>query len=189
MPAPLVTLGVRSAACNPDAADYAAYEVARDRFLLSPHGRAALLKGGIVWRLAMEFLSPGIVLAGPSDIASASGYIMHLLGIGDFCDDDLSEDELDLICGVYRVYTGNAVLIPDDVNSLNCCIEGSGDQVSHLSWWPKHSTWVKSLFNVGYWTPLAEDWFQKRLAEIRSNQTQCKTAGMKLYQGVESLSY
>jgi hypothetical protein len=54
---------------------------------------------------------------------------------------------------------------------------GSGRQVSHLSWWPKHSTWQKSLFNVGYWCPAAEDWFQKRLELIRQNKAPCRIAG------------
>jgi hypothetical protein len=53
---------------------------------------------------------------------------------------------------------------------------GSGQQLSNHSWWPKRSTWEKSLFNVGCWTPLAEQWFQQRLAEIRSGKACSKTA-------------
>jgi hypothetical protein len=48
--------------------------------------------------------------------------------------------------------------------------------VSHLSWWPKQATWEKSQYNVGYWTRFAEEWFERRLTEIRSNNAQCKNA-------------
>jgi hypothetical protein len=68
-------------------------------------------------------------------------------------------------------------------NILIQCDEGSNQQVSHLSWWPKHSTWQKSLFNVGHWTPATEDWFQKRLELIWQNKAPCRTAG-KWYESI-----
>jgi hypothetical protein len=104
-----VTLGARPEGYVPDAADYAAYEAARTRFLQSSSARAALLKGGIVWRLAMEFMTPSGVLAGPSDIASTRGRVIRISGVGDFCDDELSENDIDIICGVYQVYTGKSI--------------------------------------------------------------------------------
>jgi hypothetical protein len=105
-PPPPISLGVRPIGYQPDAADYAAYEAARDHFLRSSRARAAILKGGIVWRLAMEFIGPGCVLTGPSDVASSEGQIFHFTDDTIFCEDILNDDELDLICGVYRVYTG-----------------------------------------------------------------------------------
>jgi hypothetical protein len=104
-PLPPVSLGVRTMGYEPDAADYAAYEAARDDFLRSSHARAAILKGGIVWRLAMEFISPGSILTGPSDAALSRGQAFRFSD-NVFIDNCLNEDELDLICGVYRVYTG-----------------------------------------------------------------------------------
>jgi hypothetical protein len=105
---PRITLGVRYPGYQPDAADYAAYEAARDFFLRSPSARAALLEGGIVWRLAVEFIPPGTVLAGPSEVAFTSGQVIRIPGAGDYCDDEVSENEADLVCGVYEIYTGKS---------------------------------------------------------------------------------
>ena len=93
-----------------DAADYVAYEAVRDNFLRRPYARAALQKGGIIWQLVVEFLDPGVVCVGPSDdVLDLS--IKHRSPSGqDYCDDDLTEEELDILCGVYKVYTGGLVL-------------------------------------------------------------------------------
>jgi len=40
-------------------------------------------------------------------------------------------------------------------------------QDSHLSWWPKHSVWIKSGLDVGFWSEGCENWFQLRLEGIR----------------------
>lgn len=97
---PFPGLGVRFPGYKPDAADYISYQAQLGSFLRQPHARAALLKGGIVWRLAMEFLGPQDVLVGPSEQAFTRHQQSGLY------DDDLTDDELNLICGVYKVYTG-----------------------------------------------------------------------------------
>ena len=109
LPHPRIGLGIRPRGYSPGAADYAAYEDARDRLLSSSSGRAALLKGGIVWRLAMEFVNPSRVLIGPSDVAASQGHVIKLSDDGYLCDDHLSDDASDLISGVYRVQTGESV--------------------------------------------------------------------------------
>ena len=63
--------------------------------------RAALLKGGIIWRLALEVLSVDDVLAGPST-ETVTNYVVARDGVYAI-DDDLSPDEMDIICGVYRI--------------------------------------------------------------------------------------
>ena len=77
--------------------------------LTSPHGRAALLRGGIVGRIAKEFLSVDGVLDGPSVEVTAHrvGYIGPS-GKDDhkFCDDQLTENDIAIICGTYSLYTG-----------------------------------------------------------------------------------
>jgi hypothetical protein len=104
----LVGLGWRYPDYKPDVVDYAAYESARDAFFRQPHARAALLKGGIIWRLAKEHfgLNYDAVIAGPSDNVYDNGLFLHFSDGQISLDDDLSEAELDLICGVYKVYTG-----------------------------------------------------------------------------------
>ena len=69
-----------------------------------------------MWRLAMEFSqSPIDVLLGPSDSMTQNGHPFSNAN-NSYWDDHLSEEELDLICGVYQVYIGMASLF-----SFNDC--------------------------------------------------------------------
>ena len=102
---PIISLGYRSKGYIPLPCDYAAYEGLRNKFLATPRGRAALLKGGIIWRLAREIIPEVAVLTGPSSEASTTGQALACEGQY-LWDDQLSEEELDLISGVYKVYTG-----------------------------------------------------------------------------------
>jgi hypothetical protein len=83
--------------------DYEAYLQQRARILAGPRGRAALLRGGFVWRLAMQTMGLEEVLKGPS-----SEVTVHRKGfaVNRYWDDDLTPTELDLICGVYVCFTG-----------------------------------------------------------------------------------
>ncbi|TFK58176.1 hypothetical protein BDN72DRAFT_751479, partial [Pluteus cervinus] len=76
-------------------------------------------------------------------------------------DDWLSEEEEQLICGVYKVYNDDK---PE--NSLT----------SDRSWWPKHAAWEKAGLNMGYWTPDCEVWFQIRCNSIRDGTAMLRTA-------------
>lgn len=90
---------------KPDVVDYKGYERDRATFLLSDRARAALLEGGIVWRLAIEHLKFDDVIGGPAELDS--GLYERFDGelVGGW-DDKLTNDELDLICGVYKIFTG-----------------------------------------------------------------------------------
>lgn len=69
------------------------------------------MKGGIVWCLALEHvqgLAEELVLEGPSDEVLTRGtcWMLPQHNRSDsLWDDDLSSDELDFICGVYKLYT------------------------------------------------------------------------------------
>jgi hypothetical protein len=95
---------------KPDLLDYQSYEQTRDSFLRQPHARAALLAGGIVWRLSFDALGISPVLDGPTIDAIEYGKRSPALGnLGQpsmLYDDTLTEGETDLICGVYKIYTG-----------------------------------------------------------------------------------
>ncbi len=89
--------------------DYQAYIENRAKILYKPHGRAALLHGGIIWRLAKEHLSVDAALHGPSTTATEYhlGFVLgHKGEAWSLWDDDLDRDEADLICGLYRCKTG-----------------------------------------------------------------------------------
>jgi len=62
--------------------------------------------GGIVARLARETLSDSVVLAGPSYQALQGQQAIFGEGKDTLVDDQLSEDDLDFICGTYVVETG-----------------------------------------------------------------------------------
>jgi hypothetical protein len=89
--------------------DYATYQQQRDAILASPRGRAALLRGGIIWRLARDLLSFDEALQGPSTATTIhrSGFSVEYPPSGSqLWDDDLSLEELELLSGAYCCYTG-----------------------------------------------------------------------------------
>lgn len=179
-----IGLGYRLSGYKPCMRDYVTYEGIRNNFLTTPRARAALLKGGIVWRLAREVVSDAAVALGPSSEVYGTGRRFSSRE-GVFWDDDLSEDELDLICGVYKVFTGGlqhwfAVVC------LFALLLGKGLQDSHMSWWPKHSTWIKSSLNTGYWSDTCEKWFQLRLSSIRSGEASLRS-GQNWSQSIDRL--
>ncbi|KAJ3901575.1 hypothetical protein F5879DRAFT_807055 [Lentinula edodes] len=111
-----VVLGFRPAGFLPNSQDYHAYEVVRDEFLRSARGRAALLGGGIVARLAREIVNEDDVCDGPTVHALQEGehaFCVWEVGRGRaFWDDQLTTEETDLICGAYEVATGMCLPFP-----------------------------------------------------------------------------
>jgi hypothetical protein len=111
-PRPPVHLGFRPSSFKPTLVDYVAYEERRNAFLSTPRARAALLMGGILWRLSKDTIQTDMALLGPSDDALSFGtykcfdksYPSHDPSV--WYDDGLNEEELDLICGVYTVSKG-----------------------------------------------------------------------------------
>lgn len=90
--------------------DYDVYIREREALIRNPRiARAALMKGGIVWRLIVASISASDVLAGPSAAVSLYNYG---LALGEnnteqhLWDDIISNEELDQICGTYFCYTG-----------------------------------------------------------------------------------
>ena len=139
-------LGLRPAGYIPRPHDYNAYVSARTDVLHSPLGRAALLRGGLVARLARETVGVPDVLSGPEPSTSV------MLGAVDgvrLVDDQLSNYLLDIISGVYYVETAMDAQIHQ-----------------HLSWWPKDGVWFSSGFYTEQWSADAERWYKSRLKEI-----------------------
>ncbi|KAF7978401.1 hypothetical protein HWV62_803 [Athelia sp. TMB] len=100
-------LGYRHTLWQADLIDYRQYENLRNAFLLTPRARAAVKYGGIVWRLSVQSIDPEYVIAGPSTEVMAYSRPMYFEGDpARYWDDELIEAEMDIVCGVYRVYTG-----------------------------------------------------------------------------------
>ena len=152
---------------KPNSSDYAEYELIRNTFLREPRGRAALLMGGIVWRLAIEVLGTAPATDGPSfhpqGLEAQSSYS------GIIVDDKLSEDEVNLICGVYKIYTSSMYhFCLHSFTQYSCTENSKNQQTSDSSWWPKPIIFEKSGLYIGYWTTACEAWFQNRLQKIRA---------------------
>ena len=146
-------------------ADYIAYEEVRDHFLrANPRvGRAALLAGGILWRLAIESVEQGLVLDGLDTLSSALGITFALRDNADnvFVDDDLTADEIHVIVGTY---------IREPLEKKN--FSGMG----YPMWWPDNEHFDKSALDFGWWSPVAEAWYCSLRAEYRAGHTQPKTS-------------
>jgi hypothetical protein len=100
-------LGRRPKGYTFNLADYAAYTTIRDSYLLShPNAHAALCAGGIAARLVWEGMSNVAVLSGPSEAVLNGEQRVLTSGDDRFCDDEISPEVMDLICGVYEVETG-----------------------------------------------------------------------------------
>ncbi|KAI0337019.1 hypothetical protein BDW22DRAFT_1304455, partial [Trametopsis cervina] len=131
--------------------DYQAYVIQRDEFLKSPRGPTALLKGGIVWRLAIGTASIRTLCIGPESDRTVQE--TSLRGTT-YIEDELSIQELDIVVGTYRILTHRS----------HAAMQGS-----FVSWWPPHDIWQMSGVQMGYWTLENESWYQNRLLKIRDN--------------------
>jgi hypothetical protein len=160
-----------------------------------PRSRSAYLRGGIIWRLALETagaLADESVLGGPSEETLTCGACVQCDGVVPLWDDGLSEADIDVICGVYKYETGASVqCITYFLYSASALLE-TNNQTSDLSWWPKQSTFVRSGLWPGYWSRSCEDWYQRRHNDIVSGRADLKTGAqwqkaMVLYQKVTKL--
>ncbi|KAJ6618300.1 hypothetical protein B0H10DRAFT_1795595, partial [Mycena sp. CBHHK59/15] len=69
----------------------------------------------------------------------------------------LTEEEIDIICGVYVVETED------------------GRQLKYISWWPTPPAFWSSGLNTGWWNANSERWFVKRLKEMNSTRVKLHT--------------
>ena len=158
--------------------DHSAYVERRAHILSSPRGQAALLVGGLVWRLALEHLGMESVSFGPSSavVQHGLGYLFKVPDGQIYIDDGLTQNELEVICGLYRCYTGMIVLFSFILSHLMKNL-GQGKQEALLSWWPLPNKWfnhVSNGFYWGHWTELDEEWFQIRSSKISQGREQPK---------------
>ncbi|THG94306.1 hypothetical protein EW145_g8165, partial [Phellinidium pouzarii] len=155
-------LGWRKSTRALNSVDYLTYEgKVVDLIKSNSRARAAVMRGGIVWRLVMHHLglddAVDAVMAGPTGDFVQCVYTTGTVGgtSQEWWDDQLTEDEECLICGVYKMYYG------DDERP---------ESIEYASWWPRASVWDLSSMNCGFWSSFAETWFRVRLQKIKENQ-------------------
>jgi hypothetical protein len=92
--------------------DYDAYLHQRVTILNSPGGRAALLRGGILWRIAVQETSFDDVLRGPSmsTLVHRRGFSVEDGEGNTWWDDELEGHDAALLCGGYNCYTGKVLV-------------------------------------------------------------------------------
>jgi len=149
-------LGSRPKRFQPTQEDFSAYKTARDDILRSSYGRSIRLLGGIVGRLAAEVVPDHDVLDGPGLVRVE---VVGRHGPKDFVDDAVGNEQLDIVSGVYLVDAGTDSNTP-----------------SHSSWWPKHHTWEATGLASDQWLPASEEWYQKRLSNIRDDKLKLQNA-------------
>ncbi|TFK53464.1 hypothetical protein OE88DRAFT_1626000 [Heliocybe sulcata] len=175
--------------------DYLGYVSRRNDFMqMVPHSRAALRRGGILWRLAydgLQYDAENRARAGPSEYAMQLGHV-EVLGAAsaeeEWYEDHITEEEEGCLIGKYLICTRESA---------------SGvKQVAELSWWPKEGVWGAGRLGAGgYWTTEAEVWYKERLQLIHEDkaaplsQTQWRdklrknaVIGKKVAGGLERLS-
>lgn len=101
-------LGFRKMGYKPNSIDYRAYTSIRNNFLRTTRCRAALMAGGLIGRIARDIVPYDNVYYGPSDAVFETGFCLSegQRSPAKYWDDRLTGHEIDLICGVYQVYTG-----------------------------------------------------------------------------------
>lgn len=138
-------------------------------------GRAAMLRGGILSRIAQEFLSLDGVLDGPSAEVTVhrTGFVTPAEWEGySYWDDDLTEHEIAIVIGTYSMYTGEYLFIFNAIVLIN--LIGNGDQTTIVSWFPPPSLWEHSDCGLGWleWREKAEKFFLQILSDNRSGKGQ-----------------
>jgi hypothetical protein len=136
LPAP--TLGVFSSDYSPALRDYLYYEQLRRDFCKLPRARAGVLKGGIIWRLVWDSIGAPVeelVSDGPSEQVFTYGTSLRDPDSSDvLCDDELTEGEMNFICGVYTVFTGMlCIFLVTDIACflINMQVSNSKSRISH----------------------------------------------------------
>lgn len=98
-------LGWRLSSFKPNSFDYLLYEHHCGSFLQGhAHARAALSSGGILWRLASQYLDLQLVLDGP--VGDYTHQQEWDIDGQKYVADSLTSSEQELICGVYKVLNG-----------------------------------------------------------------------------------
>ncbi|KAF7337278.1 hypothetical protein MSAN_02280300 [Mycena sanguinolenta] len=147
-------LGSRKKEFRPGVDDYHAYVAQQNSWLLQTNrGHIALQYGGLISRLARLELSDDEGLRGPGEDVYDKGACLWD-GHSDhaYWHENLTEHEIDLICGVYHVQTGR--------------MQEGAEQTMLLSFWPKPNVWAKGNLTPGWWSEACEKWFLRRLERL-----------------------
>ncbi|PBK61319.1 hypothetical protein ARMSODRAFT_896903, partial [Armillaria solidipes] len=130
--------------------------------------RAALKHGGVPWRLAMEEAPEDFITSGPSSRVTEVGGCYKTEDGNDLWDEMLTGDQMEVICGVYKVERA------EDAGKSDKRGDSRGRLTEHVSWFPKDASWRGSGLDVGFWSADAESWYQRRVAKYLGGEFKCE---------------
>ena len=126
-----------------------------------------MLQGGIVARLAREHIDLDDTALGPSTSVTLHNIGYHATTPDGkiYMDDSLTEEEIQLICGLYKCHNGVYHLC---IKGFSFSLSTDNGQLALLSWWPLPHVWNNESNGHywGHWTEIDEQWFQKRQNRI-----------------------
>ncbi|KAJ7798591.1 hypothetical protein B0H14DRAFT_3156851 [Mycena olivaceomarginata] len=127
--------------------------------------RGMVAYGGVVARLARSEVSDDDFFRGfDDDIYDVGDCLWDEMSKHAYWYDRLSDHEIDLLCGVYHVGTGQKRQASGKGKKKPT---PDTDQASIVSWWPKPNAWARGSLDGSWWTPQCEnDFFAKRLGHF-----------------------
>ncbi|KAG6913509.1 hypothetical protein DXG01_006267 [Tephrocybe rancida] len=164
-PPPPCVLGARLSVTKFSTKDYDSYSNLRTMIVQQPRSCAALLCGGIIWRLCCDTISYDTVLEGPtgwSTVPDANFLARDPKTNQDFVNDALTDVKLSFTSGAYTCYTG----IP--TSHIHPLFKCKGNQTAIRFWHPPIATFDAGGENYGHWTPYREDGFMRWLDKINN---------------------
>lgn len=143
---------IRPYGYQPDASEFFNYHRRCRSLLRNPRiARAALARGGIVWRIALEHTSLSWAHSFPDPRDLVSYGLFHSSDRGDtqIVEEPLTDEHVYILCGVYRVERSYRAK--------------SNEITENFSWFPLPSIWEQSGLDLGVWTADVESWFRDRV--------------------------
>ncbi|KAJ7089600.1 hypothetical protein C8R44DRAFT_751343 [Mycena epipterygia] len=157
---------------RPDQYKFDVYIAQRNlRLLHTPRGRIALQYGGVMARLARSEVSDDDFRGFNEDIYDVGDCLWDESSPHAYWHEKLSGHEIDLLCGVYHIGTGQKRIDKKGKGKQGHEPGGSQqvdtEQTGIVSWWPKPSAWVRGSLHGAWWTPQCEvEFFQKWLGHF-----------------------
>ncbi|KAK0436747.1 hypothetical protein EV421DRAFT_1715719, partial [Armillaria borealis] len=159
---------------QPNMEDYQSYVRRRQQLFESTEiFRAAVKHGGLIWRLAVE-MNPErfeeVILTSPSMRVTQIGGVHHMVDGDELWDEVLTEDQIDIICGMYKVEWVDEKSHGHKKGES----ERRGLLTEDVSWFPKPTAWKGSGLDVGYWSADDESWYLCRVAKYLDGDFKCE---------------
>ncbi|KAK0187160.1 hypothetical protein F5146DRAFT_899392, partial [Armillaria mellea] len=83
-------------------------------------------------------------------------------------DEMLNDNQMDVICGVYKVERA------EDIGKSEKGGDSRSQLTEHVSWFPKDASWRGSGLDVGFWSADAESWYQHWVAKYLGGEFKCE---------------